>query len=198
MSETSNIGQALFNTFVRLDADLSIEDGFMTGTTAVVILKHATHLWVANCGDSRAILNNATSCFPITDDHKPDRKDEKARIEKSGGFIQKTLGDVWRVNGSLALSRSIGDRHLRPSVIPIPEINRIDLNRNNRFCIMATDGLWDIFQNETINNLFLSFYNNPVFSDKNALDMGLERLEKELLRIGMHDNTTVVAFHIRR
>lgn len=47
----------------------------------------------------------------LTRDHHPGRDDEKARIEAAGGFVR--LWGVPRVNGILAVSRSIGDIHLK-------------------------------------------------------------------------------------
>lgn len=43
----------------------------------------------------------------LTRDHHPDRDDEKLRVETAGGYVE--LGGVPRVNGQLAISRSIGD-----------------------------------------------------------------------------------------
>ena len=44
----------------------------------------------------------------LTRDHRPDRDEERTRIEAAGGSVLK-WGDVPRVNGELAISRAIGD-----------------------------------------------------------------------------------------
>lgn len=78
-----------------------------TGCTATVVLISQTHLFCANAGDSRVVLarsSGAQMCFPLSTDHKPDDPIEKARIEAAGGFVEEN-----RVNGSLNLSRSLGD-----------------------------------------------------------------------------------------
>jgi len=49
-------------------------------------------------------------CFPLSDDHKPDDAPEKMRIEAAGGFVEDN-----RVNGSLNLSRSMGDFEYKSS-----------------------------------------------------------------------------------
>lgn len=61
-------------------------------------------------GDSTSHL----SATALTYDHHPDREDERARIEAAGGSVI-TWG-VPRVNGVLAMSRSIGDVYLRRQV----------------------------------------------------------------------------------
>ena len=83
------------------------------GCTATVILVTATHIFCANAGDSRTVLARSSGpqmCFPLSDDHKPDNAPEKARIEAAGGFVEEN-----RVNGSLNLSRSLGDFEYKSS-----------------------------------------------------------------------------------
>lgn len=58
----------------------------------------------ANAGDSRAILSRGGKVVALSEDHKPDNYAEKKRIEAAGGFVEEN-----RVNGSLNLSRSLGD-----------------------------------------------------------------------------------------
>ena len=77
------------------------------GCTATCVLITPTHLICANAGDSRVVLGRSGGdeiCLPLSEDHKPDNEKEKARIEAVGGFVEEN-----RVNGSLALSRALGD-----------------------------------------------------------------------------------------
>ena len=50
---------------------------------------------------------------------------------------------VWRIQGSLAVSRGLGDRHLKPWVIPRPDTKIVEIRPECEFLIMASDGLWD-------------------------------------------------------
>lgn len=50
---------------------------------------------------------------------------------------------VWRVHGSLAVSRGIGDQHLKQWVIAEPETRVVRLEPELEFLILASDGLWD-------------------------------------------------------
>ncbi|CAL5096010.1 unnamed protein product [Urochloa decumbens] len=76
------------------------------GSTAVVAVVCSSHLVVANCGDSRVVLCRGKEPVAMSIDHKPDRKDERARIEALGGKVIQWNG--YRVSGILAMSRSIG------------------------------------------------------------------------------------------
>jgi serine/threonine protein phosphatase PrpC len=74
------------------------------GCTALIALIIKGVLYIANVGDSRAILCNKSVAYDLSKDHKPDDPKEKARIESLGGMI-----NAGRVNGSLNLSRALGD-----------------------------------------------------------------------------------------
>ncbi|CAK9177121.1 unnamed protein product [Ilex paraguariensis] len=116
------------------------------GSTAVVAVVFPSHIIVANCGDSRAVLCRGKLPMPLSNDHNPDREDELARIEAAGGKIINW--DGFRVSGVLAMSRSIGDRYLRPYVIPDPEIIFVPRTKEDECLILASDGLWDVVKNE--------------------------------------------------
>ncbi|KAG8367197.1 hypothetical protein BUALT_Bualt16G0047600 [Buddleja alternifolia] len=116
------------------------------GSTAVVAIVCSTHIIVANCGDSRAVLYRGKVPMPMSVDHKPNREDECARIEAAGGKVINW--DGYRVSGVLAVSRSIGDRYLRPYVVADPEIMFVPRMKEDECLILASDGLWDVMTND--------------------------------------------------
>ncbi|KAK7919157.1 hypothetical protein WMY93_010441 [Mugilogobius chulae] len=75
-----------------------------SGSTAVCVLLSPSHLYFINCGDSRAVLCRDSTVGFSTQDHKPNLPREKERIQKAGGSVM-----IQRVNGSLAVSRALGD-----------------------------------------------------------------------------------------
>lgn len=61
--------------------------------------------------------------IPLSNDHKPNNLDEMTRIRENGGYISNKDG-CWRVEGSLATSRALGDYPLKMKKVLIadPEI----------------------------------------------------------------------------
>lgn len=122
-----------------------------TGSTALVILKHTDKVWVANVGDTRAIMNNGLNVIQLSNDHKPNEEKEYKRITSLGGKVVKAFPqDVYRVNGVLAVSRAIGDFALSPHVTWKPEITTFNIKKHNHYIFMATDGVWDVLSNKQV------------------------------------------------
>nr|XP_016461264.1 PREDICTED: probable protein phosphatase 2C 74 [Nicotiana tabacum] len=100
-------------------------------------------LHVANVGDCRAVLSrNGGVAVRLTNDHRLTKEDERARVENAGGFVYCHNG-VWRVNGSLAVSRAFGDNYLKEWIISEPDVVKLPLTSDCEFLVMASDGLWD-------------------------------------------------------
>ncbi|GMH04097.1 hypothetical protein Nepgr_005936 [Nepenthes gracilis] len=116
------------------------------GSTAVVAVVCSSHIIVANSGDSRAVLCRGKTPMPLSIDHKPNRKDEWERIEAADGKVIQWNG--FRVFGVLAMSRSIGDRYMKPWIIPDPEVMFVPRAKDDDCLILASDGLWDVMSNE--------------------------------------------------
>ena len=99
------------------------------GTTANIVLIDLTNKLIicANVGDSRAVMcDSKGNAFALSHDHKPNNPEELTRIRENGGYISNKSG-CWRVDGSLACSRSLGDYPLKQKkvIIADPEITTI-------------------------------------------------------------------------
>jgi serine/threonine protein phosphatase PrpC len=152
---TETVEAALTKAFHLTDEEFGEMGGYehlaLVGTTAVVALIGSRMIYVANCGDSRAVLCRNGQAIALTDDHKAAREDETARVEAAGGQILFWNGV--RVMGLLAVSRAIGDHSLRPYVIAEPEVTVVNRNPDDEVLIMASDGLWDVMSNQEACNL---------------------------------------------
>ncbi|ESO00112.1 hypothetical protein HELRODRAFT_185799 [Helobdella robusta] len=125
-----------------------------SGTTAVCTLVSPTHIFLANCGDSRAVLSRGGRLAIATQDHKPASPAEKERIINAGGSVM-----IQRVNGSLAVSRALGDFEYKnvqgkgeceQLVSPEPDVFVKERTDDDEFLILACDGIWDVMSNEEL------------------------------------------------
>jgi serine/threonine protein phosphatase PrpC len=54
-----------------------------------------------------------------------------------------------RVSGSLAVTRALGDLELKTQgVSNVPDIEEIELTNKTNFLIIASDGLWDVCEDQ--------------------------------------------------
>ena len=126
-----------------------------SGSTAIVVIVTKTHIVFANCGDSRALLSrNGGQIAFATADHKPYNDGERLRIEKAGGSVI-----IQRVNGSLAVSRALGDfDYKRVEGLPAteqlvsaePELTCVERSPDDEFLVLACDGIWDVMSNQEV------------------------------------------------
>ena len=118
------------------------------GSTAIVILITKSDIYVANAGDSRAVLfTNNGEVLPLSFDHKPDLDLENKRIINAGGVVVEG-----RVNCTLNLSRAIGDLEFkRNDLLPLeqqiitsyPDVIVRPLSPTANFMIIGCDGIWE-------------------------------------------------------
>ncbi|KAI7728164.1 hypothetical protein M8C21_013180 [Ambrosia artemisiifolia] len=205
--------KAFTNCFQKVDDELA---GTATsepvapetvGSTAVVALICSSHIVVANCGDSRAVLYRGKEAIALSNDHKPNREDEYARIEAAGGKVIQWKGH--RVFGVLAMSRSIGDKYLKPWIIPEPEITFRSRVREDEVLILASDGLWDVMSNEeaceVARKQILIWHKknggNIVERDHNGVDPAAQAAADFLsglaLQKGSNDNISVIVVDLK-
>ncbi|KAF0926718.1 hypothetical protein E2562_027152 [Oryza meyeriana var. granulata] len=145
----TNTRLAISETYKKTDSEFldaeshSHRDDGSTASTAVLV---GNHLYVANVGDSRAVISKGGKAIALSEDHKPNRSDERKRIESAGGVVM--WAGTWRVGGVLAMSRAFGNRLLKQFVVADPEIQEQEINDEVEFLILASDGLWDVVPNE--------------------------------------------------
>jgi len=139
----------------------------IAGTTVVgaLVLRQGDGTYsakVINCGDSRGlVLRDADDgkCATIlqTIDHKPDSPTERARVQAAGGSVSK--GRCPRVDGKLAVSRSLGDfdfkadkgrQAAQQKVSNEPDIYELHGLNPGSLLLLACDGVWDVMSSGAV------------------------------------------------
>ena len=152
------IKQAIVKAYEQVNKNF-LNKNTESGSTCNTLLinKKTNKFFVANVGDSRAILCKKDGAAKgISKDHKTSDPKEKRRIIKSGGFVEDD-----RVDGILAMSRAMGDKKLVPHVGSTPDIFEGSL-RNVKFLVQASDGLYDVMTNQEVCNFINQLLKNKV------------------------------------
>jgi serine/threonine protein phosphatase PrpC len=107
----------------------------------------------------------------MSEDHKPMNSLEKLRIIKAGGFVYAN-----RVDGQLAMSRALGDFSFKcnhdlsqdhQKVICKPELRVHERSDQDRFIVLACDGVFDVLSNEKTTQLVDTWYNEAINKSSN-------------------------------
>lgn len=116
-------------------------------------------------------VNRVLKPIPLTVDQKPNHEEEFLRIRKAGGCVEKVkdimghgIGPyrVWLPDQDmpgLAMSRSIGDKIGKDiGVIATPVYHFFTVyHETDQFIVMASDGIWDVFDNMEVINFVEKF-----------------------------------------
>ncbi len=159
-----------------------------SGSTAITALIGKNTLWVANVGDSRAILIHSNGKVEaLSNDHKPDREENRNGIIKRGGKIYpRTFSDVSRVKHRkgtkrFAVSRAVGHPENLSGINPRASIISYDLTKlsgSYNFFVIATDGFWDVISST---NAALTVRGIIRSSQKNSTTDSIEKIVAESL-----------------
>ena len=166
ITDSINFKKYIEKVFDHLQSKLELKFkniSYTIGSTALIIImfKHNNDIYsyIANIGDCRSVLcDSSNNPLQLTKDHKPNKPDEKKRIEKIGGKIYFD-GYDWRI-GDLSVSRSFGDMDCTPFVTHKPEIFKYKIKKNDKFIIIACDGLWDVMNNKSVTKFILDKMKN--------------------------------------
>ncbi|XP_073928226.1 integrin-linked kinase-associated serine/threonine phosphatase 2C isoform X3 [Castor canadensis] len=210
ISVEKTVKRCLLDTFKHTDEEFlkqasSQKPAWKDGSTATCVLAVDNILYIANLGDSRAILcryneeSQKHAALSLSKEHNPTQYEERMRIQKAGGNVRDG-----RVLGVLEVSRSIGDgQYKRCGVTSVPDIRRCQLTPNDRFILLACDGLFKVFTPEEAVNFILSCLEDEKIQTregKPALDARYEaacnRLANKAVQRGSADNVTVMVVQI--
>ena len=177
---STNIKESILNSqneLLKYSKDFDIQN---SGSTICTLILKSNILTCINVGDSRAILisknkNGTWNYSQLTKDHKPTEKEEKSRIENKGGLIHKIINyddenkeigpyRVWFKDDSkgpgLSMSRSFGDFLSKEiGVCCEPDIFRYELKEDDKFIVVASDGVWEFMSNELVMNTIINCSN---------------------------------------
>lgn len=142
-----NIKKILKQTYLYAD-NMFLKTNKKSGSTAcsLFINNKTKMLAIANTGDSRIIGLIDNKIIQLSVDHKPEDIDEKRRIYANGGFVANS-----RLNGILAMSRSMGDILLKQKgLTSYPDIIIGKVTKKFKYLVIASDGLYDVMTNYEI------------------------------------------------
>ncbi|XP_062209799.1 probable protein phosphatase 2C 28 [Phragmites australis] len=148
------------------------------GSCCLVGVICAGTLYVANLGDSRAVLGRLVKAtgevlaMQLSAEHNACYEEVRQELQSShpdDPQIVVLKHNVWRVKGLIQISRSIGDVYLkrpeynreplhskfrlrktfqRPILSSEPQITAHQIQPNDQFIIFASDGLWEHLSNQ--------------------------------------------------
>ncbi|KAK8767051.1 hypothetical protein V5799_006163 [Amblyomma americanum] len=170
----------------------SSKEGLKSGCTAVCCLvREQRQLVVGWLGDSQAILVRKGVPMQLVVPHKPEREDERKRIEELGGLV--LLMGIWRVNGTLGVSRAIGDAEHKPYVTSDPDVISLDLDGTEDFLVLGCDGLWDQLSPQDV----AARVYHAVLDDPESAPYVSHTLVQGARDLGSSDNITAVVVFLR-
>ena len=215
---TSLSNEEIISNFKKINSEIYSDSDInsnMSGTTVVSLIITPDKLISINLGDSRLSLfkydekNKKYFYKNLSREHKPFELDESERILSQGGRLQKCYNEkinkyygpqrVWLKNEAqpgLAMTRSLGDKMAHNiGVIDEPEIKKFFFEGNEKFIIIASDGLWEFISGEECINLVKNFYEEKKDVKEATLELTKEAFNKwKRKEIVIDDITVIVIF----
>jgi len=176
--------QAFRDAYRLVEEELKDEE---SGATAATIFLRGDEMSFAHLGDARILLVGSEP-IPLTKDHRVNDPQERARILRAGGKVADPY--VLRGLRGLMPTRSFGDAYFRPvGVTALPEVGIWRLRPEDRFVVVACDGLFDVLEPLDIVDLLLH---------SSGAKAGAESLQEEVFARGGTDNLTILVIELEK
>ena len=180
-----------------------------SGSCALICLLINDILYVANCGDSRALisLNNGKEIKLLNPIHRPNNPNEYKRIIENGGSIYNSNGIARIMPGKLSVTRALGDINAKNEelggnskvLINVPQITELNIKEINKdFLFIGCDGIFEHLNNDDVNkciwNLFNEKKENYVKNIHKFCGDAVDMVMKSALRRKSLDNISAMIF----
>ena len=216
-----NTKKALFSSFIQADADFlkqAKEQGNVSGSCALVLLLIGDKCFIANTGDTRAIISmgQGKAVTSLSADHRPAETSEYNRIIEAGGKVYTdqmvndrgenvNYGPLLVEPGKLRFTRSFGDIDAKDEdfggnakvLIADPHIKSFPIKAEQDFIVIGTWSVFERLGNREICEIV--FKNARLLRDKGltaVLSTAVEEILSEAVDRGCTENATaiIVAF----
>ena len=175
LSENDNIENNLINLFRMVDENFNSEYYNKLGSTACIVYitkeNGKKYFYSANIGDTRCVFVQKNRAKRISYDDRATDQNESDRVKRDGGIIFRG-----RVYGQLMLTRAFGDYELKNyGVICTPHVYKEEITIDDKYIIIASDGVWDVLNEDEIYSYSLISKNSKDLCDiivKNSIDKG--------------------------
>lgn len=180
-----DFGQILRRAFLNCNRRLSSQPTpVRCGSTATVLYILNGVAWVANVGDTMAVLSREGQAVSLSTRHHAWSRPEIERIRSLGGYVSAN----GLVAGELDICRAFGYFHLLPYVNANPSISQTVLTERDEFVIMASYELWTFITYQMAVDLVRQHRNDPNLGAYNLRDLAIS--------YGASKSITVIVFDL--
>jgi len=131
-----------YQAFASIESEVisSLKDQKLRGgSTALCNVLYNQKIYSANLGDSQSIVIRGRDFISLSNIHDFSNELERLSVEQKGGVLLKN-----RLEGELAISRSIGDINFKAFMSSEPDIFVYEITEADDYLILATDGFWNV------------------------------------------------------
>jgi len=118
--ETKDMRACLHNSYLKANEKVQKEKGVGdSGSTALVAIIRNNKIFVANAGDTRAVIFRTKGEERLTVDHRVNNPKELKRLKALDATIKSNR--ICVAHCDINIARAIGDKRFHPYVIPDPD-----------------------------------------------------------------------------
>ena len=213
---TSDNFSSIYSSYKELDELLHkkyMSSNFchLSGSTSFILFminsKNVNKLICSNLGDSKIIsISEDKKIKELTEVHTPDKTEEKNRIIKMGGVINRidwsNVGPlrIWykdKKYPGLSITRSFGDFESDDlGVISVPDVKEYDIDDEKiKILVFGTDGVFKFLTNDKVMDIAWTYY------EQNDISAAAKKISETAINLwnvknpkGISDVTVFVIF----